>query len=104
MGSNPNAAIYARISVGKTQFWAFVFSGALSGLAGYLWVARYSLAYVDIAIGFELEMVAACVIGGVAISGGIGSIAGAVLGARMNTQAQNIPDRLQSPFLTQIKS
>jgi rhamnose transport system permease protein len=39
------------------------------------------VAYVDIAIGFELEVVAACVIGGVAISGGIGSIAGAVLGA-----------------------
>ena len=39
------------------------------------------MAYVDIAIGFELEVVAACVIGGVAISGGIGSIAGAVLGA-----------------------
>ena len=81
VGSNPNAAVYAGISVGKTQFWAFVFSGALSGLAGYLWVARYSVAYVDIAIGFELEVVAACVIGGVAISGGIGSIAGAVLGA-----------------------
>ncbi len=44
-------------------------------------MARYSVAYVDIAIGFELEVVAACVIGGVAISGGIGSIAGAVLGA-----------------------
>ncbi len=81
VGSNPNAAVYTGISVGKTQFCAFAFSGALSGLAGYLWVARYSVAYVDIAIGFELEVVAACVIGGVAISGGIGSIAGAVLGA-----------------------
>ena len=81
VGSNPNAAVYAGISVGKTQFWAFVFSGALSGLACYLLVARYSVAYVDIAIGFELEVVAACVIGGVAISGGIVSIAGAVLGA-----------------------
>lgn len=56
-------------------------SGALAGLAGYLWVARYAVAYVDIAGGFELSVVAACVIGGVAIAGGAGSVGGAVLGA-----------------------
>ena len=56
-------------------------SGALAGLTGYLWVARYAVAYVDIAGGFELEVVAACVIGGISIAGGIGSVGGAVLGA-----------------------
>lgn len=81
VGGNPHAAVYAGISVGRTQFLAFVLSGALAGLTGYLWVARYAVAYVDIAGGFELDVVAACVIGGISIAGGMGSVWGAVLGA-----------------------
>jgi rhamnose transport system permease protein len=81
VGGNPHAAVYAGIDVGRTQFAAFVIAGALAGLTGYLWVARYAVAYVDIAGGFELDVVAACVIGGVAIAGGAGTIGGAVLGA-----------------------
>jgi rhamnose transport system permease protein len=81
VGGNSNAAVYAGIDPGRTRFIAFVISGALSGLAGYLWIARYAVAYVDIALGFELDVVAACVIGGVSIAGGIGSVPGAVLGA-----------------------
>ncbi len=81
VGGNPHAAVYAGINVGRAQFAAFVISGALAGLTGYLWVARYAVAYVDIAGGFELDVVAACVIGGVAIAGGAGTVGGAVLGA-----------------------
>lgn len=81
VGGNPHAATYAGIDVGRTQFWAFTISGALAGLTGYLWVSRYAVAYVDLAGGFELDVVAACVIGGVAIMGGIGSVLGAMLGA-----------------------
>jgi rhamnose transport system permease protein len=80
-GGNPNAAIYAGIDVGRSRFLAFVLSGGLAGLAGYLWVSRYAVAYVDIAAGFELDSIAANVIGGISIAGGIGSVAGAVLGA-----------------------
>jgi rhamnose transport system permease protein len=80
-GGNPTAALYAGIDVGRTRFIAFVLSGALAGLCGYLWVSRYAVAYVDIAAGFELDTVAACVIGGISTLGGIGSVAGAVLGA-----------------------
>lgn len=81
VGGNPHAAVYTGLNVGRTQFWAFVISGALAGLTGYLWVARFAVAYVDVARGFELDVVAACVIGGIAIAGGAGSILGAVLGA-----------------------
>ncbi|QEW24076.1 D-allose transport system permease protein AlsC (plasmid) [Paracoccaceae bacterium] len=81
VGGNPHAATYTGIDVGKTQFWAFTISGALAGLTGYLWVSRYAVAYVDIAGGFELDVVAACVIGGISIAGGIGSVGGALLGA-----------------------
>ena len=81
VGGNPHAAVYAGLNVGRTQAAAFVISGALAGLVGYLWVARYAVAYVDIAGGFELDVVAACVIGGVSIAGGAGTLGGAILGA-----------------------
>ena len=81
VGGNPNAAVYTGLNVGRTQFFAFVLSGTLAGLTGYLWVARYSVAYVDIAGGFELEVVAACVIGGISIMGGAGTVAGTIMGA-----------------------
>ncbi len=80
-GGNPTAAIYTGIDVGWTQFIAFCVSGTVAGFCGYLWASRYTIAYVDIAGGFELSVIAACVIGGVSIAGGIGTAAGAVLGA-----------------------
>ncbi|UJW75009.1 ABC transporter permease [Rhizobium sp. SL42] len=80
-GGNPVAAVYAGIDVGRARFLAFVLSGALAGLSGYLWVSRYAVAYVDIAGGFELDSVAANVIGGISIAGGIGTVIGTVLGA-----------------------
>lgn len=81
VGGNPTASVYAGINVGRTRFYAFCLSGLLAGISGYLWVARYAVAYVDIAAGFELDVIAACVIGGISIAGGIGSVGGAVLGA-----------------------
>lgn len=81
VGGNPHAAVYTGIDVGRTRFFAYCLSGALAGLSGYLWVSRYAVAYVDIAAGFELDIIAACVIGGISIAGGIGSVPGAVLGS-----------------------
>jgi rhamnose transport system permease protein len=80
-GGNPTAAFYTGINVGRTKFYAFVVSGLLGGLCGYLWVSRFAVAYVDVANGFELQVIAACVIGGISIAGGIGSVFGCVLGA-----------------------
>lgn len=98
-GGNPHAATYAGINVGRTQFWAFTLSGALAGLTGYLWVSRFAVAYVDIAGGFELTVVAACVIGGVSIMGGIGSVSGALLGALfLGIIANALPVVNISPF------
>ena len=80
-GGNPIAAFYSGIDVGKVQFYAFVVSGSLAGLCGYLWVSRFAVAYVNIASGFELNVIAACVIGGISIKGGVGSTFGCVLGS-----------------------
>jgi rhamnose transport system permease protein len=79
-GNNPQAAVYAGVSVGRTQFLAFALSGAIAGVCGYLWVARFAVAYTDVASGFELQVIAACVIGGISIGGGVGTLAGVVLG------------------------
>lgn len=98
-GGNPHAATYAGINVGKTQFWAFTISGAIAGLTGYLWVSRFAVAYVDVAGGFELTVVAACVIGGVSIMGGIGTVYGALLGALfLGIIANALPVVNISPF------
>jgi len=98
-GGNPHAATYAGINVGKTQFWAFTISGAIAGLTGYLWVSRFAVAYVDVAAGFELTVVAACVIGGVSIMGGIGTVFGALLGALfLGIIANALPVVNISPF------
>lgn len=105
VGGNPDAAVYTGIDVGRTRFNAFVLSGALSGIAGYLWVSRYAVAYVDIAAGFELDVVAACVIGGISIAGGMGSVAGAVLGALFLGVIKNaLPVINISPFWQQAIS
>jgi len=105
VGGNPDAAIYTGIDVGRSRFNAFVLSGALSGIAGYLWVSRYAVAYVDIAAGFELDVVAACVIGGISIAGGIGSVAGALLGALFLGVIKNaLPVVNISPFWQQAIS
>jgi rhamnose transport system permease protein len=79
-GGNPTAAQYSGIEPGRMQFIAYTACGALAGLCGYLWVARFAVAYTDIALGFELQVIAACLIGGVAIAGGVGSVIGVVLG------------------------
>jgi rhamnose transport system permease protein len=98
-GGNPTAAVYTGIDVGRTQFIAFCISGAIAGFCGYLWVSRYTIAYVDIAGGFELEVIAACVIGGASIAGGIGTVAGVVLGSLFLGVVKNaLPVIHVSPF------
>jgi rhamnose transport system permease protein len=81
VGGNPVAARYCGIDLGRQQLLVYTLSGAISGLCGYLWVSRYGVAYSEIASGYELTVIAACVIGGVSIAGGVGSIAGTLLGA-----------------------
>ncbi|MCC6205590.1 MAG: ABC transporter permease [Hyphomicrobiales bacterium] len=81
VGGNPVAARYCGIDQRRQELLAYSITGAVSGLCGYLWVARYGVAYSEIANGYELTVIAACVIGGVSIGGGVGSVAGTLLGA-----------------------
>jgi rhamnose transport system permease protein len=81
IGSNPDAAVLAGIPVGRRVLAAFVASGAVAGLAGALWTARFGTVDAAAGTGFELQVIAAVVVGGVAIFGGSGSVVGAALGA-----------------------
>ncbi len=81
IGSNPDAAVLAGIRVGRRVLVAFVASGAVAGLAGALWTARFGTVDATAGTGFELQVIAAVVVGGVAIFGGSGSVVGAALGA-----------------------
>jgi rhamnose transport system permease protein len=81
IGSNPEAARLAGIRVGRRVFTAFAVSGAIAGLAGVLWAAQYQTIDSSAGTGYELQVIAAVVVGGVAIFGGSGSAVGAALGA-----------------------
>lgn len=81
IGSNPDAARIAGFPAQRIVFTAFVLSGALAGLAGFVFLARFGNITVVAGQGIELRSVAAAVVGGVNINGGIGSPFGAFLGA-----------------------
>jgi rhamnose transport system permease protein len=85
IGSHPEAARLSGIPVRRRIFWAFVTSGALAGLAGVLYAARFGTVDANAGLGSELNVVAAAVVGGVAIFGGSGSVYGAALGAVLLT-------------------
>jgi len=83
IGSNPDAAQVAGFRVQRDVFAAFLLSGALSGLAGFMFLARFGNITVVAGQGLELQAVAAVVVGGVNIFGGTGSVVGALLGATL---------------------
>jgi rhamnose transport system permease protein len=85
VGSDPVAARLAGLPVGRRVFFAFVTSGTLAGLAGGLYAARFGTLDANAGINTELDVVAAVVVGGVAIFGGSGTVYGAALGAVLLT-------------------
>jgi len=81
VGSNPDGADLIGIPSRHRIFSAFVVAGALAGLMGALWASRYATVDARVAFGFELTVIAAVVVGGVAIRGGSGTVLGILLGA-----------------------
>jgi rhamnose transport system permease protein len=81
IGSDPDAARLAGIPVGSRVFLAFVLSGAIAGVTGALWLSLYASVDAIAGVGYEFQVIAAVVVGGVAIFGGSGTVLGAALGA-----------------------
>ncbi|MFA6765191.1 MAG: ABC transporter permease [Sphaerochaetaceae bacterium] len=81
VGSNPDAAEVSGIPKIRIIWMVYILMGALAGLAGVLWVSRFASAQGDTAVGYEMNVIAACVLGGISISGGSGKVSGLILGA-----------------------
>lgn len=81
VGSSPEAAEMVGIPARRLTFIAFILSGALAGLGGFVYLARFGTVTSVAAQGLELQVVAAVVVGGVSTLGGSGSVFGALLGA-----------------------
>ena len=95
IGSNPEAAELIGLPTRRLIFIAFVLSGALAGLAGFMTLARFGTITVENGRGLELQVVAAVVVGGVNIFGGSGTVVGAMLGAVMIGTLEQSLFRLQ---------
>jgi rhamnose transport system permease protein len=102
IGSTPDAARLAGIPSGRRIFMAFMVSGAIAGVAGVLWAAQYGTVDSTAGTGYELQVISAVVVGGVAIFGGSGSAVGAALGALLlNTISSALYVLGISPFWDQ---
>ena len=81
MGGNEKAAKLSGINTERLTFLVFTIMGALAALAGLIFAARLNVATPKAGLGFELDVIAACFIGGAATTGGVGKVIGAVIGA-----------------------
>ncbi len=81
VGANPVAARFSGVAVDRQRFWLFVAVGAAAGLASILLTSRLGSTRPSIALGWELDIISMVILGGVAVTGGRGSILGVVLAA-----------------------
>lgn len=89
MGGNPEAAALSGINIKRNTLGVFVIMGALAGVAGVLLSARLNAATVSAGNSYELDAIAACVIGGTSLMGGKGKIFGALIGALIMASIDN---------------
>ncbi len=99
VGSNPDAARVTGINVAGIRVLVYTIMGAISGVSGVLWVSKYASAQGDTAIGYEMNVIAVCVLGGVSINGGSGKVFGVILGTILLGILKNALPLLKiSPF------
>lgn len=102
LGSNPNAAFWAGVPVRKVKVFVYAAMGLLSGLSGLLLTARLNGAVPTAGNLFELDAIAAVVIGGTSLKGGTGSILGSLVGALIVATLNNGMDLLGVPSFYQM--
>lgn len=81
VGSNAEAAKVSGINIDRVKIIVYTINGAIAGLAGAMYTSLYASAQGNMATGAEMDVIAACVIGGVSLNGGQGSALGVLLGA-----------------------
>jgi rhamnose transport system permease protein len=102
VGSNREAAEVIGLPAKRIVTLVYVLMGFLAGLAGVLWVSKFASAQGDTASGYEMNVIASCVLGGIAVSGGRGKVAGLLLGVILfGILANALPLINVSPFWQQ---
>jgi len=103
IGGSAEVARLAGILVRRVTIWVYVVSGALAGIAGMALAARLDSSQPSAGLGYELDTIAAVVIGGASLSGGVGSIGGTVVGVLIIGVLRNGLNLLGvSPFIQQV--
>jgi inositol transport system permease protein len=103
IGGNETAARVSGVNIGRTKILIYMFSGLMAGLGGVVLTARVQSATPALGIGYELDAIAAAVIGGTSFAGGIGTVWGTVVGALIIGVMNNGLDLLNvSPFYQQV--
>ena len=90
IGDNPVASVYAGLPILKTQLWVYALTGLMSGLAGVLYAAENNQGNPNVGVAYELDAIAAVVIGGTKLSGGQGTVAGTIIGTLIMGVLTNI--------------
>jgi len=103
VGSSPDTAELIGINRKRITLLVYALMGLLAGLAGVLWVSKFASAQGDTAVGYELNVIAATVLGGVSVAGGRGRVSGIILGSILfGILANALPLINISPFLQQF--
>ena len=103
IGGGAEVARLAGIHVKKVTIWVYVFAGALAGLGGIALASRLDSSQPSAGVGYELDVIAAVVIGGASLNGGVGRIGGTIIGVLLIGVLRNGLNLLGvSPFIQQI--
>ncbi|MEO6279009.1 L-arabinose ABC transporter permease AraH [Roseateles sp.] len=94
IGGNPEAARLAGVKVERLRVWIFLLQGVVAALAGLILSARITSGQPNAATGFELDVISACVLGGVSLSGGKARIFGVVIGVLIMGTVENVMNLL----------
>lgn len=89
IGGNPQAARLSGLSVDKTRILVFVIAGSLAALSAFILASRLNSGQPNAGLGFELQVIAAVILGGISLTGGVGTLAGAVIGILILTVLSN---------------
>jgi L-arabinose transport system permease protein len=94
IGGNPEAARLAGVRVERLRVWIFLLQGVVAALAGLILSARITSGQPNAATGFELDVISACVLGGVSLAGGKARIFGVVIGVLIMGTVENVMNLL----------
>ena len=101
IGGNKDAARLSGVNVKKTMMRIFLAMGALSGVASVVFTARLNAATTSAGNLFELDAIAACIIGGTSTTGGVGTVFGAIIGAMVMASLDNGMSLMNLPIMIQ---